>query len=52
MSYAKANGKQKNKRRGTQVYAADANGDGKPDIVVGNKRGTAVLLSEKSSAKK
>jgi hypothetical protein len=32
---------------GTQVFAADANGDGRPDIVVGNKRGTAVLLSEK-----
>jgi hypothetical protein len=32
---------------GTQIVAADANGDGKPDIIVGNKRGTAVLLSEK-----
>ena len=32
---------------GTQVYAADANGDGRPDIVVGNKRGTAVLMSQK-----
>jgi hypothetical protein len=32
---------------GTQVFAADANGDGRPDIVVGNKRGTAVLLSQK-----
>lgn len=37
---------------GTQVFAADANGDGKPDIVVGNKRGTAVLLSEKAPGKK
>jgi len=32
---------------GTQVFAADANGDGKPDVIVGNKRGTAVLLSER-----
>ena len=37
---------------GTQVMAADINGDGKPDIVVGNKRGTAVLLSEKPASKK
>jgi hypothetical protein len=28
------------------------NGDSRPDIVVGNKRGTAVLLSEKPAAKK
>ena len=27
---------------GTQVVAADANGDGLPDIVVGNKKGTFV----------
>ncbi len=32
---------------GTQIVAADVNGDGRPDIVVGNKRGTAVLLSQK-----
>jgi hypothetical protein len=31
---------------GTQVTSGDFNGDGKPDIVVGNKRGTAVILSE------
>ena len=37
---------------GTQVTAADANGDGRPDILVGNKRGTAILLSEKTAAKK
>jgi hypothetical protein len=37
---------------GTQVVAADANGDGRPDVVVGNKRGTFVFLSEKSPAKK
>lgn len=34
---------------GTQVVAADVNGDGRPDIIVGNKRGTAVLLSESAS---
>ena len=29
---------------GTQVVAADANGDKKPDVIVGNKRGAFVLL--------
>jgi hypothetical protein len=29
---------------GTQVVAGDVNGDGKPDVVVGNKRGTFVFL--------
>jgi hypothetical protein len=29
---------------GTQVLAKDVNGDGKPDIVVGNKKGTFVFL--------
>ena len=32
---------------GTQITAADANGDGTPDVVVGNKRGTMVFLSKK-----
>ncbi len=32
---------------GTQVVATDINRDGRPDLVIGNKRGTAVLLSEK-----
>jgi hypothetical protein len=32
---------------GTQITAADANGDGTPDILVGNKRGTIVFLSKK-----
>lgn len=36
---------------GTQVVVGDANGDGRPDILVGNKRGTAVLLSGKSPGK-
>ena len=31
---------------GTQVAAADVNGDKKPDVVVGNKRGTMLFLSK------
>jgi hypothetical protein len=34
---------------GTQVVAGDINGDGLPDIVVGNKRGTFVHLHEKKT---
>jgi hypothetical protein len=37
---------------GTQVVAADMNGDGLPDIVVGNKKGTFVHLHEKKNATK
>jgi len=37
---------------GTQVVARDVNGDGRPDIIVGNKRGAAILLSEKPAEKK
>jgi hypothetical protein len=32
---------------GTQVVAGDINGDGLPDIVVGNKKGTFVHLHQK-----
>jgi hypothetical protein len=32
---------------GTQVVATDVNGNGLPDVVVGNKRGTFVHLHEK-----
>jgi len=31
---------------GTQVVAGDVNGDKKPDVVVGNKKGTFVFLQE------
>lgn len=31
---------------GTQVLAGDVNGDKKPDIIVGNKKGTFVLIHE------
>jgi len=34
---------------GTQVIAGDINKDGLPDIVVGNKKGTFVLLHEKKT---
>jgi len=32
---------------GTQVAACDLNGDGIPDVIVGNKKGTFIFLSEK-----
>ena len=35
---------------GTQVVAGDVNGDGRPDIVIGNKKGTFVLLQEARKA--
>jgi hypothetical protein len=31
---------------GTQVVATDINGDGRPDIIVGNKKGGYVFLQE------
>lgn len=34
---------------GTQVVAGDVNGDGLPDVVVGNKLGTFVLLHQKAT---
>jgi hypothetical protein len=34
---------------GTQVVAGDVNGDGLPDVVVGNKKGTFVMLHEKKT---
>jgi hypothetical protein len=33
---------------GTQVVAGDINGDGLPDVVVGNKKGTFVFIHEKT----
>ena len=35
---------------GTQVVATDVNKDGRPDVVVGNKKGVFVLLQKASSA--
>ena len=37
---------------GVQLVLADANGDGQPDIVSANKRGTFVFLSDQASARK
>jgi hypothetical protein len=37
---------------GVQLVLQDVNGDGRPDIISANKRGTFVFLSEKSAAKK
>jgi hypothetical protein len=37
---------------GTQVVAADINGDGLPDIVVGNKKGAFIHLHEKKTVTK
>lgn len=36
---------------GVQLSSGDANADGTPDFVIGNKRGTFVLLSEKPTSK-
>ena len=36
---------------GTQVIAGDINGDKTPDIVVGNKKGTFVFLSQPPATK-
>lgn len=37
---------------GTQVVAGDINGDGLPDVVVGNKKGATVELQEKKTVSK
>ena len=37
---------------GVQLVLRDVNGDGRPDIISANKRGTFVFLSDKPSAKK
>ena len=37
---------------GVQVVASDINGDGLPDIVVGNKKGVFVTLQEKKTVSK
>ncbi|MCX6908192.1 MAG: FG-GAP repeat protein, partial [Verrucomicrobia bacterium] len=31
---------------GTQVAATDLNGDGRPDVIVGNKKGIFIYLSQ------
>src|SRR6185295_2146936 len=36
---------------GTQVVASDLNGDGRPDIIVGNKKGAFAFLQREPSAK-
>jgi hypothetical protein len=35
---------------GTQVVAGDINGDGAPDIVIGNKKGVYVFIQQKNAA--
>ena len=37
---------------GVQLVVTDANGDGRPDIVSANKRGTFVFLSDRTTASK
>jgi len=37
---------------GTQVVAGDINGDGRPDVVVGNKKGVFVFLQEAAGSAK
>jgi hypothetical protein len=37
---------------GTQVVAGDINGDGRPDVVVGNKKGVFVFLQEAAAPAK
>ncbi len=37
---------------GTQITAADINGDGHPDVIVGNKRGSFIFLQEVKTVSK
>ena len=37
---------------GTQVTAVDLNGDGVPDVIVSNKKGTFVYLSQPPAMRK
>ncbi|MBI3874389.1 MAG: FG-GAP repeat protein, partial [Verrucomicrobia bacterium] len=37
---------------GTQVTVGDVNGDGLPDVIVGNKKGVFVFLHEKKKVTK